>query len=100
MPTPILLNPVTLRLAALGGVAVAGAVMRARRARSSVQRDRVLDEAEEGLAVGTEPLPNGRQVNAEGRWVRVFRVGPRGPGVEVDLAGALRARVRAVPPER
>ena len=43
MPAPVLMSPLAWRLIAVGGVALAGAVLRAARAPSSVVRDDMLD---------------------------------------------------------
>ena len=96
MPAPIVLSPLALRLIAVGGVAAATALLRARRARASVARDAMLDETEEGLALRRERVDGASQTTAEGRWRRIVRLGRRGPGVEVDFSGVIRGRVRPV----
>jgi hypothetical protein len=54
-----------------------------------------LDRVADGIAAHR---PKDRpQVNAEGRFRRVIRLGPDGPGLEVDLAALGRLRVRRAP---
>lgn len=94
MPAPVLLSPLTLRLLALGGTALAAAALRARRARADARREAALDRVDEGLAVDADRDGEERSATAEGRWRRVFRLGANGPGVELDIAAIARARIR------
>ncbi|MEM6670118.1 MAG: hypothetical protein AAF661_12975 [Pseudomonadota bacterium] len=96
MPAPVLMSPLAWRLIAVGGVALAGAVMRASRAPSSVVRDDMLDETPDGVSVRRESVDRAEQATALGRWRRTIRLGTRGPGVEIDLSGMVRGRVRPV----
>lgn len=100
MPAPLALSPVALRLIVAGGAMVVAAAMRARRAPSHVARDEALDAVEEGVATRIETVDEGRQATVTARRRRVVRFGRRGPGIEIDLAGAVRGRVRPVPAER
>ena len=49
-----------------------------------------VDDMPEGLHMGHAP----GQLNATGRWRRVLRAGPTGPGMEIDLSGLARLRLR------
>jgi hypothetical protein len=51
-----------------------------------------LDDLPEGLAAAR----NGEQANGSARLKRTFRVGPNGPGVEVDLSAIGRLKVKRV----
>lgn len=59
-------------------------------ARRDQGAEEALDELAEGLAARRDP----GQANVTGRWRRVIRVGQSGPGVEIDIAGFSRIRVR------
>ena len=96
MPAPVLFTPLTAQLVAVGAAALVAVAMRARRARSSVVRDDVLDEVEEGVAVRSERVDSARQTTVEARSRRILRWGRSGPGVEIDLSAAVRGRVRPV----
>lgn len=101
MPTPVLLSPLTLRLLAVGGAALATAVWRARRAPSSVPRDDMMDDIDDGVAMAAERVVDARgehrQATMLARARRVIRLGRAGPGVEVDLSAMIRGRVRPAP---
>ena len=49
-----------------------------------------MDETPEGLTLRRDP----EQMNASARWRRVYRIGRRGPGVEIDATGFARIKVR------
>ena len=54
-----------------------------------------LDEVAEGLAAH-RPADRS-QVNAEGRWRRIIRVGANGPGIEIDATALGRVKFRKIP---
>ena len=49
-----------------------------------------MDQMPEGTTVGHAP----GQLNATGRWRRNIRLGPNGPGMEIDLSALARLRIR------
>lgn len=95
MPAP--LTPIAIKAAQLGAVA-AVTWWAARRQRPAgprdVWRERVIDDLEEGLETDFERREGEARAGAAGRWVRTFRVGRA--GVEVDVAGLSRVRLRRV----
>lgn len=98
MPLPaILVAPVTLRLLTLGAAFAVGAVVAARRGpeRVDMATEDALDRLAEGADLRLDP-GNGR-ADAEARWSRTVRLGARGPGVTLDVAGLARLRVRRTP---
>jgi hypothetical protein len=49
-----------------------------------------MDQMPEGAAIGHAP----GQLNATARWRRNIRLGPNGPGMEIDLSAIGRLRIR------
>jgi hypothetical protein len=49
-----------------------------------------MEQMPEGAAIGHAP----GQLNATGRWRRTIRLGPNGPGMEIDLSAIARLRIR------
>ncbi|MBF9059440.1 hypothetical protein HKCCSP123_09630 [Rhodobacterales bacterium HKCCSP123] len=80
-----------LRYGAVAALAYAAA-RRARPRRIDPAAEAAMDVMPEGLNVGHAP----GQVNAAGRWRRALRFGAAGPGMEIDLAGLARLRLRRV----
>ena len=78
-----------LRYGAVAALAYA-ASRRARPHRVDPAAEAALDRLPEGLDVGHAP---GR-MTATGRWRRRVRLGRTGPGVEIDLVGLARLRLR------
>lgn len=64
------------------------------RGRIDQRAEDALDEMSEGVTL-TRPADRD-QMNASGRFRRILRLGPDGPGIEVDLSGLARFRVRRV----
>jgi hypothetical protein len=80
-----------LRYGAVAAVAYAAA-HRARPVRLDPGAEAALETLPEGLRVGHGP----GQMNATGRWRRRVRLGRIGPGMEIDLSGLARLRLRRV----
>jgi len=98
MPLPIApLASIALRY---GGVALASYAVARKIRRSATHQptEDALDRVEEGLAAHRpcDRADDGAQVNASGRWRRVFRVGSDGPGIEIDATVIGRVRIRRV----
>ena len=98
MPAPLALSPVAwtaIRIGALAAMAVYASRRRASEPKHA-EREAVLDGLAEGLEAGPHRAEAERALHGAGRFRRVFRLGPGGPGVEVDAAGLGRLRVRRV----
>jgi len=52
-----------------------------------------MDRMPDGLHIGHAP----GQLNASARLRRILRAGTAGPGMEIDLSGLARLRLRRVP---
>ena len=78
-----------LRYGAVAALAYAAA-RRAGPRRIDPAAEAAMDDMQEGLHMGHAP----GQMTATGRWRRVLRVGHAGPGMEIDLAGLARLRLR------
>lgn len=96
MPLPAaLVSPLAFRLATLGVVAAASwAASRRGPERVDIRSEDALDGLREGADLRFD-RHNGR-ADAEARLTRTVRVGRNGPGLEVDLAGLARLRLRRV----
>lgn len=78
-----------LRYGAVAALAYAAA-RRARPQRLSPAAEDALDHTPVGASIGHAP----GQMNATARWRRNIRLGPDGPGMEVDLSALARLRIR------
>lgn len=87
MPLPL----IPIAAATLAAVAVARAV---RPVRIDQRGEDALDATEEGL--GLSRVPGREQTSATARMHRVIRLGPDGPGLEIDAALLGRLRLRRV----
>lgn len=89
MPLPLPPIALAARLA-LG----AAALYAASRSLPAIRRDQraedALDDLPEGAALGR----SGEDVHAAGRWRRTVRLGAGGPGVDIDISGFARVRLR------
>lgn len=92
MPLP--LTPIAGLALRYGAVAVAtyAVARRMDRGRFDQRAEDALDTVEEGVTLRRE----GEQLNATGRFRRVIRLGQDGPGVELDITGLTRIRVKRV----
>ena len=77
-----------------GAVAVASyaATRRLERGRRDQRAEDAMDDLEEGLFVRREK----NQINGSGRFRRVIRLGRDGAGIEIDIAGHSRFKVRRI----
>lgn len=78
-----------LRYGAVAALAYTAAT-RARPRSLDPATERALDQTPEGAAVGHAP----GQLNGTARWHRNIRLGPNGPGMEIDLSALVRLRIR------
>lgn len=78
-----------LRYGAVAALAYAAAA-RARPRRLHPATEDALDQMPEGATVGHAP----GQINSTARWRRTIRLGPQGPGMEIDLSALARLRIR------
>ena len=78
-----------LRYGAVAALAYAAA-RRARPQRIHPATEAAMEQMPEGAAIGHAP----GQLNATGRWRRTIRLGPNGPGMEIDLSAIARLRIR------
>lgn len=92
MPLPI--APIAGLALRYGAVAVATYAVARRLDRGCYDQraQDALDELDEGVTLRRD----GDQVDATGRFRRVIRVGHDGPGVEVDITGLTRIKLRRV----
>jgi hypothetical protein len=96
MAIPIM--PIAGAVLKYGPVAAASlaalAYLRAQPGHADARAEDLLDEVGEGVEATRSH--EGQQVNSRARFRRVVRVGPRGPGVEVDATFLGRIRMRRV----
>jgi hypothetical protein len=78
-----------LRYGAVASIAYAAA-HRARPRRIDPAAETALEALPEGVKLGHAP----GQMNATARWRRALRMGAQGPGMEIDLSGIARLRLR------
>lgn len=78
-----------LRYGAVAALAYAAA-SRARPRRLHPASEDALDQMPEGATLGHAP----GQLNGTARWRRNIRLGPDGPGIEIDLSALARLRIR------
>lgn len=110
MPAPLVFTPVVVRALAMGGAAaLVLAAASSRRARpendpprsvDEAARDHGLDAAPEGGSAELSHSRGAAQARLGGRWRRIVRFGPGGPGLAVDAAALGRFRVRLLGRER
>lgn len=100
MPAPIAIAPFAWKAAQISAVA-ALAIYAARKQRvvgeREVWRERALDDIEEGFETEYDRAAHEARAGAAGRLKRTVRIGRDGPGVELDLSGLARLRMRRVP---
>ena len=97
MPAPLAIPPLAwtaLRLSAMAALAVYAA--RARSEPKHAEHEHVLDEIHEGLAAAPHRAEAERAMHGNGRFRRTIRLGPGGPGIEIDAAALARVRLRRV----
>lgn len=98
MPAPLILAPVALRLLHIGAVAALVVIAARRRTNAPLddKREAALDDAPETGSLATRLGEGEARADAAGRWNRRIRLGRKGPGLEIDLAGIARARFRTI----
>jgi hypothetical protein len=99
MPLPIALSPLAWTAIRFGVVAAVG-LYAARRGGGSEPKDalheHVLDDLPDGMAARPHRAEAERAMHTRGRYRRVIRFGPSGPGLEIDAAALGRVRLRRV----
>lgn len=96
MPAPLAFSPLAWTAIRLGAVA-AVALYAARKGEGQPKdaaRERVLDEVPEGVTATPHRGEDEGAVHGSGRYRRVVRLGPNGPGVEIDATAFGRLRLR------
>ena len=97
MPAPAALAPVAWKVAQFGAVAaVAWYAARKRRPAGprEIWREHVLDTVEEGVETDFSRSTGEARAGAAVRWKRGVRLGLDGPGVEIDISGLARVKLR------
>ncbi len=97
MPAPAALAPVAWKVAQFSAVAaVAWYAARKRRPAGprEVWRERVLDGVGEGLETDFSRSSEDAHMGAALRFKRGIRLGANGPGVEIDISGVSRVKLR------
>ncbi len=91
------LVPIATTALKYGAVAAAayGVVRRVQPGRTDQDGEDALDRTPEGVTLN-RPRDRKEQTNATGRWRRVIRLGRTGPGVEIDLTGLARVKIRRI----
>jgi hypothetical protein len=102
MPIPIAIAPIAWKAAQLGAVA-ALTYYATRRQRAPGPRDVWRESALDDLDIGLETefsreTGEAREARAAaaGKWRRGWRIGAEGPGVEMEIAGLARIRLRRI----
>ncbi len=97
MPAPLALGPLAWTALRVGAMA-AVAFYAARRGSQpkDAAHEAVLDDLPEGIAAAPHRAEDEGAMHGSGRFRRTFRLGPRGPGVEIDAAALARLRLRRV----
>lgn len=99
MPAPAALAPVAWKVAQFGAVAaVAWIAARNRRPAGprEIWRERVMDDVDEGIETDFSRSREEARAGAAVRFRRGIRLGGKGPGVEIDIAGLTRVRLRRI----
>lgn len=97
MPAPLALGPLAwtaLRMGAVAAVALYAA--RGRSQPKDAAQDRMLDDLPEGVSARPHRAEDEGAMHGAGRFRRTFRLGPNGPGVEIDAAALGRLRLRRI----
>lgn len=104
MPAPAFLAPLAWRAVQVGAVAALSAYAARRSAAArppapeddptDIWRERALDDVEEGVSADVTRGEDRTRVDGAGRFRRSVRLGAAGPGVEVDLSGLMRLKLR------
>lgn len=98
MPAPIAIPPLAwtaLRLGAMAAVAFYATRQRVSQPKDA-EHEHVLDTLHEGVSAAPHAAEAERALHGSGRIRRVIRLGPGGPGIEIDAAALGRFRIRRV----
>jgi len=94
------LAPIALFALRYGAVAAATYAV-AKRAQKSDMKDlrseHAHEEADEGINMRHHKDHNGRQMDANARIIRTIRLGPNGPGIEIDASALGRIKFKKAP---
>ncbi len=91
------LAPIAITAARIGALAaVTYFVARRGRGLPTVKEEEAHEDVGEGVSWGHSQQPDGVQANADARVVRTVRLGPGGPGFEIDATALGRIRFKRV----
>jgi hypothetical protein len=97
MPAPLALSPLAWTALRIGAVAaIAFYAARGKSEPKDALRESVLDDLPEGVTAAPHRAEAEQAVHGAGRMKRTIRLGPNGPGVEIDAALLGRLRLRRV----
>ncbi len=94
------LAPIALFALRYGAVAAAtyAVVKRAQKSdMKDLRSEHAHEEADEGVNMRHHKDENGRQMDANARIIRTIRLGPNGPGIEIDASALGRIKFRKAP---
>lgn len=97
MPAPIAFAPIAWKFAQFGAVAALTYYATKRRrppGPRDIWRETALDDVELGLETDFERREHDARAAAAGKWRRGWRIGAEGPGVEMEIAGLARVKLR------
>ena len=91
------LAPIAVTALRVGTVAaVTYYIARRNRGLPRVNEEAAHEDIDEGISVRHHRGQDGAQANADARLKRVVRLGPNGPGVEIDLTAHGRIRIKRI----
>ena len=97
MPLPVALAPLAMTALRVGALAaVTYYAVRARSLPKDAESEHALDRLPERIQAGPHRAEAERGMHGQGRFRRVLRLKPDGPGIEIDAAGLARLRIRRV----
>lgn len=100
MLAPAFLAPLAWKAVQIGAVAALGAYAARRRGSAApsglkeIWRERALDDVAEGATLDAARDGGRARIDGAGRLRRSVRLGAAGPGIEFDLAGLMRLKLR------
>ena len=97
MPAPAIIAPIAIKAAQIGLIALAAYAISRRRDRPiPPERETALDELEEGMEMDLHREREALRADAGARWSGTVRLGPGGPGLDIDATALGRLRLRPV----
>jgi hypothetical protein len=97
MPAPLALSPLAWTALRLGAAAAVALYASRRRSHpKDPSQEIVLDDLPEGVSAAPHRAEDEGAMHGSGRFRRVIRLRPGGPGVEIDAAALARLRLRRV----